>query len=106
MVGSGQSGGQIAEDLVAGGPTVFLATSQVGRARRRYRGRDIMIWLVECGLFDVPRKEVHAIVGPHLRPLFGALHTISLQSLSAQGVVLLGRFTGVERRPPLASPMI
>jgi putative flavoprotein involved in K+ transport len=29
------------------------------------------------------------------RPLFGALHTISLQSLSAQGVVLLGRFTGI-----------
>src|SRR5262249_21178408 len=30
------------------------------------------------------------------RPLFGALQTISLQSLSAQGVVLLGRFTGIE----------
>ena len=26
------------------------------------------------------------------RPLLGALHTISLQSLSTQGVVLLGRF--------------
>jgi putative flavoprotein involved in K+ transport len=56
-----------------------------------------MIWLVECGLFDVPRKEFiqpSGRIAP--RPLFGALHTISLQSLSAQGVVLLGRFIGIE----------
>jgi len=97
VVGSGQSGGQIAEDLAQAGRMVFLATSQVGRARRRYRGRDIMIWLVECGLFDVPRKEFiqpSGRIAP--RPLFGAQHTISLQSLSAQGVVLLGRLTGIE----------
>jgi putative flavoprotein involved in K+ transport len=97
VVGSGQSGGQIAEDLAQAGRPVFLATSQVGRARRRYRGRDIMIWLVECGLFDVPRKEFIQPWGRITpRPLFGALHTISLQSLSAQGVVLLGRFTGID----------
>jgi len=97
VVGSGQSGGQIAEDLAQAGRTVFLATSQVGRARRRYRGRDIMIWLAECGLFDVPRSEFIQPSGRiRPRPLFGALHTISLQSLSAQGVVLLGRFTGIE----------
>jgi putative flavoprotein involved in K+ transport len=97
VVGSGNSGGQIAEDLALAGQPVFLATGQVGRARRRYRGRDIMIWLVECGVFDVPRKEFiqpSGRIAP--RPLFGALHTISLQSLSARGVVLLGRFTGVE----------
>jgi putative flavoprotein involved in K+ transport len=98
VVGSGQSGGQIAEDLARTGRSVFLATSQVGRARRRYRGRDIMIWLVQCGLFDVPRKElVHASGRIAPRPLFGAQHTISLQSLGAQGVVLLGRFNGIER---------
>src|SRR5262249_39235766 len=61
-----------------------------------YRGRDIMIWLVECGLFDVPRKEFIQPSGRMApRPLFGAQHTISLQSLSAQGVVLLGRFAGI-----------
>jgi putative flavoprotein involved in K+ transport len=98
VVGSGQSGGQIALDLVEQGRTVFLATSRVGRAPRRYRGRDIMIWLVQSGLFDLPRKEFiqpSGRIAP--RPLLGATHTISLQSLSAQGVVLLGRFTGVER---------
>lgn len=97
VVESGQSGGQNAEDLAQAGRQVFLATSQVGRARRRYRGRDIMIWLVQCGLFDVPRKEFVQSSGRIApRPLFGAQHTISLQSLSAQGVVLLGRLNGIE----------
>jgi putative flavoprotein involved in K+ transport len=31
------------------------------------------------------------------RPLIGAAHTISLQSLSRKGITLLGRFTGIER---------
>ena len=90
VVGSAQSGGQIAEDLAQAGRTVLLATGRVGRLPRRYRGRDMSIWLVESGLFDLPRKDLSA------RPTLGALHTISLQSLSAQGVVLLGRFVGVE----------
>ena len=40
VVGSGQSGCQIAEDLLSAGRTVYLCTSKVGRAPRRYRGRD------------------------------------------------------------------
>lgn len=96
VVGSAQSGGQIAEDLVMAGRTVFLSTGRTGRKPRRYRGRDIGFWERESGLFDIPRKD---FVGPDGRlagrPLLGALHTISLQSLSAQGVVLLGRFTGI-----------
>ena len=97
MVGSGQSGGQIAEDLAEAGRTVFLSTGRVGRLQRRYRGRDIAIWLVESGLFDVPRKEFVQPSGRVAgRALLGAVHTISLQSLSAQGVVLLGRLTGTD----------
>jgi putative flavoprotein involved in K+ transport len=97
VVGSGQSGGQIAEDLVEASRSVFLATSPVGRMPRRYRGRDIMHWLIESGLFDIPRKELvqpSGRIAP--RPLVGAEHTISLQALSAHGVTLLGRFTGAE----------
>ncbi len=97
VVGNAQSGGQIAEDLAEAGRTVFLATGRVGRVPRRYRGQDISFWLVESGLFDVPRKEFLQPSGRvAARPLLGAVHTISLQSLSAQGVILLGRFTGVE----------
>jgi putative flavoprotein involved in K+ transport len=96
VVGSGSSGGQIAEDLAMAGRVVFLSTGRTGRKPRRYRGRDVSFWERESGLYDIPRKD---FVGPDGRipgrPLVGARHTISLQSLSAQGVVLLGRFTGV-----------
>ncbi|TGS90158.1 FAD-dependent oxidoreductase, partial [Mesorhizobium sp. M8A.F.Ca.ET.213.01.1.1] len=88
---------QIAEDLILAGRETYLATGHIGRLPRRYRGRDIVVWMVKSGLFDVPRKD---FVDPSgrvaARPMLGALHTISLQSLSAQGVVLLGRFVGVD----------
>ena len=96
VVGSGQSGGQIAEDLVLAGRSVFLATSRTGHLVRRYRGGDSFNWLTVSGFADVPRRELvleNGRLPP--RPLLGATHTISLQSLSAQGVVLLGRFRGV-----------
>ncbi|MCB8820702.1 NAD(P)-binding domain-containing protein [Microvirga rosea] len=97
VVGSAQCGGQIAEDLVRAGRTVFLATGRVGRVPRRYRGRDIVFWFTRSGLFDVPRKEFVEASGYIMgRPLLGAGRTISLQSLSAQGVVLLGRLIGIE----------
>jgi putative flavoprotein involved in K+ transport len=93
VVGNGQSGGQIA--VVEAGGRVFLATGHVGRLPRRYRGQDITTWLLQCGFMDQKRKDFVEASGRILpRPLLGAVHTISLQSLSARGVVLLGRFTG------------
>ena len=89
VIGCGNSGGQIAEDLARSGRSVFLSSGKNGRIPRRYRGRDIYVWLVENGRMSKPRT---ASTG---RPLIGATHTISLQSLSAQGVVLLGRFEHV-----------
>jgi len=97
VIGSAQSGCQIAEDLILAGRETYLATGHIGRLPRRYRERDITVWMVNAGFFDVPRKEFvdpSGRIAP--RPMLGALHTISLQSLSAQGVVLLGRFTGVK----------
>lgn len=96
VVGSAQSGGQIAEDLVQAGRTVFLSTGRVGRLPRMYRGRHISVWLVLSGLMDVTRRELLQQGPIPGRALQGALHTISLQSLSAQGAILLGRLTGVD----------
>jgi putative flavoprotein involved in K+ transport len=97
VIGSAQSGCQIAEDLILAGRETYLATGHTGRLPRRYRGHDIVVWLVKTGLVDAPRKDFVDSSGRVAgRPLIGALHTISLQSLSAQGVVLLGRFVGVE----------
>jgi putative flavoprotein involved in K+ transport len=95
VVGCGQSGGQIAEDLALAGRRVYLATTRIGRAPRRYRGADIVNWFIKSGLMDVPRRDLvlpDGSIAP--RPLLGALHTISLQSLSAMGVELVGRFSG------------
>ncbi len=73
VVGSAQSGGQIAEDLVQAGRTVFLSTGRVGRLPRMYRGRHISVWMVLTGLIDVTRGEILER-GPILgRPLTGAL---------------------------------
>lgn len=97
IVGSAQSGGQIAEDLLNAGCTVFLSTSQVGRYPRRYRGRDSLLWMEESGLLDRRREQFIRSSGRIARrPLVGADHTISLQALSAQGAILLGRCLGVE----------
>ena len=62
VVGSGQSGAQIVEDLMDSGRKVWLAVSKCGRRPRNYRGKDSSWWNNEMGLFDktiddVPFKE-------------------------------------------------
>ena len=49
VVGTGASGAQIAEDLLAAGRDVYLSVGTHGRIPRRYRGRDIMDWLDAMG---------------------------------------------------------
>jgi putative flavoprotein involved in K+ transport len=97
VVGSGQSGGQIAEDLALAGRDVYLATSRLGRLPRRYRGGDTFDWLTRSGFLDTPSKELLRADGKRpVRALLGATHTLSLQSLSALGVILLGRLQGYD----------
>ena len=96
IVCSGQSGVQIAEDLLAAGRTVYLSTSAVPRLRRRYRGRDSLEWLVDGGTYDVPLDR---LPDPQVRfqTLFTTSgigrfgHTVSLQALEERGAILLGR---------------
>jgi putative flavoprotein involved in K+ transport len=54
VVGSGQSGAQIAEDLHLAGRRVHLALGDAPRVARTYRGRDAMTWLADMGLYDTP----------------------------------------------------
>jgi uncharacterized membrane protein YadS len=44
VVGSAQSGAQIAEELYESGRKVYLATGRAGRTPRRYRGKDANWW--------------------------------------------------------------
>jgi putative flavoprotein involved in K+ transport len=101
VVGSGQSGCQIAEELQAAGRTVYLSTSRVGRIPRRYRGRDVDAWLWESGFFDVRRSELadSSLVfatQPQVSGVGRHGHTLSLQRLAADGVRLLGRAISID----------
>jgi putative flavoprotein involved in K+ transport len=94
VVAGGQSGVQIAEDLLHAGRKVFLATSAVGRLPRRYRGRDSFAWLVDDGFFDERRAEATAGPNPQISGAAGG-HTLSYQHLERLGAVLLGAVAGM-----------
>lgn len=101
IVGSGQSGCQIAEDLLSAGRKVYLCTSKVGRAPRRYRGRDLLEWWVDTKFLDVTfaslkDKAISRAAQPQISGLGRYGHTISLQQLARQGAVILGRLHDVE----------
>jgi putative flavoprotein involved in K+ transport len=57
VVGTGQSGAQIAEDLHLAGRQVHLAVGNAPRVARFYRGRDCMTWLADMGLYDKAAQE-------------------------------------------------
>ena len=100
VVGSGQSGCQITEDLLGAGRTVYLCTSKVGRVPRRYRGRDLVEWWVDMKFLDVtyaslPDKSVSRAAQPQISGIGRYGHTVSLQNLANQGVVILGRLLDI-----------
>lgn len=102
VVGSAQSGCQITEDLLDAGRKVFLSTSSVGRIPRRYRGKDIMDWLIGLGFFDLKTEEVEdpqmfQTSAPQISGTGEKGHTISLQYLSHKGAVILGRVDSVSQ---------
>lgn len=51
IVGTGQSGGQIAEELLAVGREIHLAVSTCPEAPRRYRGQDLLYWMMQLAQF-------------------------------------------------------
>jgi putative flavoprotein involved in K+ transport len=97
VVGSGQSGCQIAEELRAAGRRVILATSPIGRAPARHRGKDTVEWLFHSGFFDQRTLDLPDIsITRQPQPLIApGGRSLSLQSLARAGVTLAGRLTGV-----------
>ena len=103
VVGSAQSGVQIAEDLVNAGRKVYLSTSMVARVPRWYRGKDIMVWLLEMKFFDMKAEDVKDPVMLKMKPpqitgIGGSKYTISLQALAKKGVVILGKTDQVDKK--------
>ena len=100
VVGSAQSGCQIAEELYQSGRTVYLCVGAAGRVPRRYRGRDMYVWLNLCGFFDrtaeqLPSPQARFAGNPHLSGRDGG-HSLNLHQFARDEVVLLGRLQGVQ----------
>lgn len=99
VIGSAQSGAQIAEELNHAGRKVYLSVSRAGRAPRRYRGEDVNKWQDLMGTYDrtvdqLPSPKAKFIGKPHISGKDGG-HTINLHQFARDGVVLLGRVRGV-----------
>ncbi|WGQ09965.1 NAD(P)/FAD-dependent oxidoreductase [Pedobacter gandavensis] len=96
VVGAGASGVQIAEELRLSGREVMLSVGKHRRLPRRYRGKDILTWLKEAGIFDAftDSKCDPNIPAPQLIGSEDA-HSINLETLQNQGVKLTSRIAAI-----------
>jgi putative flavoprotein involved in K+ transport len=97
VVGSAQSGAQIAEELYQSGRKVYLSVSRAGRVPRRYRGKDINWWSNVLGLYERTVDQLkfsrEKFGGkPHISGTKGG-HTLNLHQFAIDGVTLVGRVT-------------
>jgi putative flavoprotein involved in K+ transport len=100
VVGSGQTGCQLSEELHGAGREVFLACGRAPWLPRRPGGTDIVTWLSKTTFFDTP---LSALPSPAARLGANLLvsghrggHDLHYRTLQAMGVQLLGHLAGVE----------
>lgn len=101
VVGSAQSGCQIAEELYQSGRKVYLSVgASSGRVPRKYRGQEILRWLVQTGFFEqtfeqAPPPKNKFAGNPQISGKDGG-HTLNVHKFARQGVTLLGRMNGAQ----------
>jgi putative flavoprotein involved in K+ transport len=98
VVGSGQSGCQVAEDLLGAGRTVYLSVGACPWMPRRHRGRDLVHWMAETGLLD---QTVDTLTAPNAlvacNPAVSGTeggHDCNPLTLMRRGAVPVGRLEG------------
>lgn len=100
IVGSGQTGCQMAEELHGTGRSVYLACGRAPWTPRQLEGRDFVWWSRVSGWLD---REAASLPSPAAR--LGANvqatgnrggHDMHYRTLHEQGVRLLGRYLGVD----------
>ena len=100
VVGNGQSGSQIAEDLHLAGRQVILATGDAPRCARFYRGKDVVDWLAEMDYYDMPigqhplREGVRDNTNHYVTGRDGG-RDIDLRRFAAEGMQLYGLLKGL-----------
>jgi putative flavoprotein involved in K+ transport len=100
VVGSGQSGCQITDELLTAGRTVFLSAGRCPWLPRRYRGREIVHWLEEAGIMDqtvdtLPSPTARLMCNPPISGNDGG-HDCHPRWLADRGADLVGRLVGME----------
>jgi len=99
IVGSGQTGCQLAEEIYESGRDVSLACGRAPWIPRRLDGRDTIAWVNDTPYFDVrltdlPNPSARLLANPQMSGRGGG-HDLNFRTLQAQGVQLLGHFIGV-----------
>lgn len=100
VVGSGQSGCQIAEDLFLEGREVHLSVGSAPRSPRTHRGRDVVDWLDRMGYYAMPigahsdPRAVRAKTNHYLTGRDGG-REIDLRARAMQGMHLHGRLASI-----------
>jgi putative flavoprotein involved in K+ transport len=100
VVGTGQSGCQIAEDLHLAGRQVHLAVGSAPRVARRYRGRDVVDWLEDMGYYRKSIDEFADADAIRLRANHYVTgrdggHDIDLRAFATEGMRLHGRLADI-----------
>ena len=100
IVGSGQTGCQLAEELHEAGRKVLLACGRCPWGPRRLGGKDVVWWVAEAGFLDrtadtLP-NPMGRLVGNIVATGHGGGHDLHLRTLHAMGVELLGHLSGAD----------
>ncbi|HXN57048.1 MAG TPA: NAD(P)-binding domain-containing protein [Candidatus Angelobacter sp.] len=99
IVGSGQTGCQLAEEIFESGRDVALACGRAPWIPRRLAGRDTIAWINDTPYFDakltdLPNPRARLLANPQMSGRRGG-HDLNFRTLQAKGVQLLGHLIGV-----------
>jgi putative flavoprotein involved in K+ transport len=100
IVGGGQSGCQIANELRADGRAVYLSLGRCPSVPLLYRGRQFARWAIDLGMMDdtvasLPSLDARLVCNPVVGNAAGG-HLCHPPRLAREGVVLVGRVEAVD----------
>lgn len=109
VVGSSQSGCQIAQEIHQSGRPVHLCVSSAGRIPRSYRGKDIMEWAMLLGITGrtvdmLPTPKAKFAANPHMAGKTDGGGNLNLHQFSRDGIRLWGRLQDVQNDKAMFAP--
>jgi len=100
IVGASATGVQLADEINRSGRRVVLSVGEHVRLPRTYRGRDVLWWMHESGVWDQRYDQIDDLARARRLPspqLVGTPErtTLDLNALGARGVEIVGRLATV-----------